>query len=114
MSIFDIYVLVGLYFYIMMIQKIALIIDSYSLLANYDFCVLCFKFNSIVYLFLKFIYKPEISTFAIMILIMLDKKIWQIFKSIFDVILDFIIINIQWIFWFGLIYTIFSIDNKIN
>jgi hypothetical protein len=45
---------------------------------------------------------------------MLDKKICRIFKSIFDVMLDFIIINIQWIFWFGLIYAIFSIDNKIN
>lgn len=106
MNIIDIYVLIGLYLYIIVMPKLLLINNSYS--------VWYFKFTFIMYLFIKFLIKPEPQTLITISLVLLYNEIYETLKYIFDIMLDFIIINIQWIFWIGLIYSIFSIDNKIN
>jgi len=47
--------------------------------------------------------------FAILTLLLFSETNRKIIKNIFDVIFDLIIINVQLIFWIGLIYIILSI-----
>lgn len=96
-----IYILFSSFCLDMIIQKMA---SNESSNTTYDLILMYFKLNFIIYLFAKFIYKQEITSILVMILIMFNKKIYQISKCIFDMIIDLIIINIQWLFLLSLIF----------